>query len=110
MVFEDRLVDNKGEHTLANIKRYNICSAIFNFAAAWQDLRPSVLANFWKKLLEGENTETNFEGLEALDFLHMLECRGEVATSIADITDWLSELHLDPGYEILSEADIVSSV
>ena len=39
----------------------------------------------------------------------MLECGGEVATSIADVTDWLSELHLDPGYELLSEADIVSS-
>ena len=110
VVIEDGFVDNRGERTLANIKRYNIRSAIFNFAAAWQDLRPSVLANLWKKLLEGENTETNFEGIEAVDFLHMLECGGEVATSIADVTDWLSELHLDPGYELLSEADIVSSV
>ena len=65
--------------------QYNIRSAIFNFAAAWQDLRPSVLANSWKKLLEGENTETNFEGLETVDFLDILESR-EVATSIADIT------------------------
>ena len=96
VVIEDGFVDNRGERTLANIKRYNIRSAIFNFAAGWQDLRPSVLANSWKKLLEGENTETNFEGIEAVDFLHMLECRGEVATSIADVTDWLSELHLDP--------------
>ena len=72
--------------------------------AAWQ-----VLANSWKKLLKGENTETNFEGLEAEDFLHMLECR-EVATSVADVTDWLSELHLDSGYKLLSEANIVSSV
>ena len=110
VVIEDGFVDNRGERTLANIKRYNIRSAIFNFAAAWQDLRPSVLANSWKKLLEGENTETNFEGIEAVDFLHMLECGGEVAISIADVTDWLSELHLDPGYELLSEADIVSSV
>ena len=58
----------------------------------------------------GENIETNFEGLEAVDFLHKLKCGGEEATSIADVTDWLSELHLDPGYELLSEADIVLSV
>ena len=109
VVIEDGLVDNRGERTLANIKRYNIRSAIFNFAAAWQDLRPLVLANSWKKLLEGQNTDTNFEGLKAVGFLHTLDC-GEVATSIADVTDWLSELHLDPGYELLSEADIVSSV
>ena len=95
---------------MANIKRYNIRSVIFNFASAWQDLRPSVLANSWKKLLEGENTKTNFGAFEAVDFLHMLECGGEVGTSIADVTDWLSELHLDPGCELLSEADIVSSV
>ena len=109
VVIDDELVDNRGERTLANIKRYNIRSAIFNFAAAWQDLRPSVLANSWKKLLEDVNTETNFEGLEAGDFFHMLECE-QVSTSIADVTEWLSELHKDPGYELLSEAKIVSSV
>ena len=49
VVIEDGLVDNRGERTLANIKKYNIRSAIFNFAAAWQDLRPPVLANSWKK-------------------------------------------------------------
>ena len=72
VVIEDGLVDNRGERTLANMIRYNIRSAIFNFTAAWQDLRPSVLANSWKKLLKCENTETNFEGLEAVNFLHML--------------------------------------
>ena len=61
-------------------------------------------------MLEGKNTETNFKGLEAEDFLHMLKYGGEVATFIANVTDWLSELHLDPGYELLSETDIVSSV
>ena len=99
VVIEDGLVDNRVERTLANIKRYNIRMAVFNFASAWQGLRPSVLSNSWKKLLEGENTETNFEGLEAVDFLHMLECGGEVANSISDVTDKLSELHLDPGCE-----------
>ena len=110
MVIEDELVDSRGKRTLANIKRHNIRSAIFNVAAAWQNLRLSVLANSRKKLLEGENIETNFEGLEVVDFLHMLECGGEVATCIADVTVWLRELHLDPGYELLTEADIGSSV
>ena len=105
VVIKDGLVDNRGECTLANIKRYNIHLAIFNFAAARQDLKPSVSANSWKKLLEGENTETNCKGLEAVDFLYMLEC-GEVATSIADVTDWLCALHLDPGYKLLSETNI----
>ena len=38
-------VDIRGEHTLANIKNYNISSAIYNFAAAWQDLKVPVLSN-----------------------------------------------------------------
>ena len=109
VVIDDGLVENRGEHTLADIKRYNIHSAILSFVAAKQDLRPSILPNSWKKLLEGENTETNFKGLREVDFLHMLES-WEVATSIADITDWLSKLHLDPEYKLLFEADIVSSV
>ena len=40
----------------------------------------------------------------------MLECGGEVATAIADVSNWLSKLHLNPEYELLSEADIVLSV
>ena len=80
VVIKDGEVDNRGKRTLANIKRYNIRSAFFTFAVTfltWQNpLRPSVFANFWKKLLEGENTETNFEGLEAVDLHRMLECRG----------------------------------
>ena len=47
VVIEDGLSNNRGERTLANIKRCNIRSAIFNIAEAWQDLRPSIS---WKKL------------------------------------------------------------
>ena len=52
----------------------------------------------------------NFEGCQAEDFLGLLRRGGEVSTSIDGITDWLDELDLDPGYEVLSEADIVASV
>ena len=103
-------VDMRGERTLANIKNYNICSAIYNFAAAWQDLKVPVLSNSWKRLIADEDTEVNFEGCQAEDFLGLLRCGGEVSTSIDDITDWLDELDLDPGYEVLSEVDIVASV
>ena len=103
-------VDIRGERTLANIKNYNIRSAIYNFAAAWQDLKVPVLSNSWKRLIADEDTEVNFEGCQAEDFLGLLRLGGEVSTSIDDITDWLDELDLDPGYEVLSEADILASV
>ena len=103
-------VDIRGERTLANIKNYNIRSAIYNFAAAWQDFKVPVLSNSWKRLVADEDTEVNFEGCQAEDFLRMLQRGGEVSTSIEDVTDWLDELDLDPGYEVLSEADIVTSV
>ena len=95
---------------MANIKNYNIRSAIYNFAAAWQDLKVPVLSNSWKRLIADEDTEVNFEGCQAEDFLSLLRRGGEVSTSIDDITDWLDELDLDPGYEVLSEADIAASV
>ena len=103
-------VDIRGECTLANIKYYNIRSVIYNFAAAWQDLKVPVLSNSWKRLIADEDTEVIFEGCQAEDFLGLLRRGGEVSTSIDDITDWLDELDLDPGYEVLSEADIVASV
>ena len=52
----------------------------------------------------------NFKGCQVEDFLGLLWRGGEVSTSIDGITDWLDELDLDPGYEVLSEADIVASV
>ena len=90
-------VDNRGEHTLANIKNFNICSAIYNFTAAWQNLNASVFSNSWNKLIADRDTNVNFEGCQAEDFLHMLQCGGEVSTSIDEITNWLNELDLDPG-------------
>ena len=63
-----------------------------------------------KKLFADEDTEVNCEGWEAENFLHMLQRGGEVSTSIDDITDWLDEFNLDPANEVLSEADIVTSV
>ena len=40
----------------------------------------------------------------------MLQCGGEVSTSIDDITDRLDKLDLDPWYEVLTKVDIVTSV
>ena len=82
-------VDIRGERTLANIKNYNIRSAIYNFAAAWQDLKVPDLSNSWKRLIADEDTEVNFEGCQAEDFLGLLRRGGEVSISINDITDWL---------------------
>ena len=52
----------------------------------------------------------NFEGCQAKDFFHMLQRGGKVSTSIDDITDWLDELDVDPGYAVLTEVDIVTSL
>ena len=103
MVIEDdeTEVDIRGERTLANIKNYNIRSAIYNFTAAWQDLNVPVLSNSWKRLIADKDT---------VRFLGLLRRGGEISTSIDDITDWLDKFDLDPGYEVLSEADIVASV
>ena len=68
VVVEDGLVDNKGERTLANLKRHNIRSAIFIFTAEWQDLRPSVLVSSWKNCLRVKTQKLTLKDLRQQTF------------------------------------------
>ena len=69
----------------------------------------SVLANSWNKLRKNKKVNTEYERFEATDFCRILHAGGKVAISIDDVSDWLDEPHLDPGYEVLNQADIVAS-
>lgn len=50
VVTEDDLENytwSQHEHTLWNIKKYNLKSAIFNTANSWKELKITTLANSW---------------------------------------------------------------
>ncbi|XP_076048822.1 uncharacterized protein LOC143029777 isoform X2 [Oratosquilla oratoria] len=109
---EEQDLDNntRGLHTLENIKKYTIKSAIFNFANSWKDLKISTLANSWKKLLIDVEPDYDFEGLEATDFHYMLQCAGETEVTLENVQDWLDENDNEPGHQILSAEEIVAEV
>ncbi|KAK3880961.1 hypothetical protein Pcinc_014611 [Petrolisthes cinctipes] len=68
----DETADTRGERTKANIKAYNIRSALYNLAYSWADVKVVSLANYWKPLLTGEDIDADFEGFEANDFHKLL--------------------------------------
>ena len=102
--------DNRGAQTLANIKAYNIRSAIFNMAYSWSDIKISTLANSWKKLLMDEEVEADFVGFEAEDLQRQLQTAGEVGPSVDDVRDWLDEQESDPGFQVLGESEIAEAI
>ena len=76
----DEEEDTRGKRTLENIESYNLRSAIFNWAAAWKDMKESTFSGAWKKLLEGTDADVDFSGFDAADFHHHLDREG-VATA-----------------------------
>ncbi|XP_050705146.1 tigger transposable element-derived protein 7-like [Eriocheir sinensis] len=57
--------DTRAQRTIANLKRYNLKTAIYNLENAWKQVPPSTLANAWNPLLRGhEDMREVFEGFD----------------------------------------------
>ena len=102
--------DTRGQRTLSNIKNYNIKSASYNIASAWNYVKMTTLSNSWKKLMLDEDLDLDFDGLEPNDFHQALLRAGEIEVSVEDVEDWLVENDSDPGYQLLSTEEIAESV
>ncbi|XP_042230039.1 tigger transposable element-derived protein 7-like [Homarus americanus] len=107
---DDDVNNTRGICTLANIKKYNLKSAIFNFAAAWKDVKISTLDNSWKKLLLDTEPELDFEGFEVTNFHCVLHHGRENNKTMEDVETWLEENEGDPGYQLLLAEEIADVV
>ena len=108
---EDEEEDTRRQRTLANLKAYNLKSAIFNIFSAWKDITQSTLMNAWNPLLKGmEDVTGDFTGFEVKDFKAVLHGSGESGPIDDDVEDWLVEDEGDPGYELLSNREITDSL
>lgn len=107
---EDNAEDTRGQRTLQNLKCYNLKSTIFNFAAAWKEVKEQTLKNGWKNLFDGQDADIDLEGLEVSDFCRTIHNNigGEVAEE--DILEWLEVDEGDPGYNIMTESEIADEV
>jgi hypothetical protein len=56
--------DTRGVRTLQNLHGCIIKSAIFNFAAAWKEMKTTTLANGWTKLSEDTEPVNDFKSFE----------------------------------------------
>ncbi|KAG7172736.1 Tigger transposable element-derived protein 7-like 55 [Homarus americanus] len=99
----------RGQRTLANIKKYDLKSAIFNFAASWKDVKISTLASSWKKLPLYTELEPNFEGFKVMDFHQILHLGGEKNITMENVETWLEENGGDPGYRMLLAEEITDA-
>uniref|UniRef100_A0A0P4WKS8 DDE-1 domain-containing protein n=1 Tax=Scylla olivacea TaxID=85551 RepID=A0A0P4WKS8_SCYOL len=95
---------------LTNIKNYSLKAAIFNFADAWRDMPQSTLTNSWKRLLSNSDVQWEMEGIEVADFLKTFTAVGRTGVTESIVFAWLEEDEVDPGYQMLTEEEIVKDV
>jgi hypothetical protein len=81
---------------LKNLRGYSIKSTIFNFAAAWKEMKTMTLANGWTKLLRNTGPENDLKGFETSDF-HTIIKRAGYDGSESDVEHWLDKEDGDPG-------------
>ena len=101
-------LDTRGARTLENLRRYDIKSAIFNWAGAWKDVPITTLENAWSSLLRGTEIDCKFEGFEVHDFHRRFVNAGDEVPA-DDVMEWLDHDGGDPGYQMLSDAEIAST-
>ncbi|KAG7158685.1 Tigger transposable element-derived protein 7-like 12, partial [Homarus americanus] len=77
------------------LNKQSVCSCVFYLARAWKNMKQSTLQNCW---------------FENDDFHARLHLAGEHQVCSNDIREWLEADDGDPGYQILSEAEIAASV
>lgn len=107
---KDNEEDTRGQRTLQNLKSYSLKSAIFNFAAAWKEVKMQTLENGWKNLLDDEDAELDLEGLEVTDYCRTIQNIGVEEAAEEDVLQWLEEDEGDPGYHIMTESEIADEV
>ena len=108
------LQDQAGKPVIECIKNINIKDVVYMSAAAWDDTSALTLTRSWKKLLaseiatesdqQPEDTDAREEGVEALakQLDHNL--------SDEDISNWMKEDSNDPGYQLLTDEEIIQQV
>jgi hypothetical protein len=94
---------------LQNFHGYSIKSAIFNFAAAWKEMKTMTSANGWTKLLQDTEPENDFKGFETSNFNIIIKRAGD-DNSESDTEQRLDNDNGDPGYQTLSQEETAESV
>ncbi|KAG7175335.1 Tigger transposable element-derived protein 7-like 62, partial [Homarus americanus] len=105
---DDKDENTGGQRTLQSLRKYDIEAAIFNWAAAWKDVKVLTLANSWKKLIQDVDHVDDFEEFEVADYNYNLKA-GEDTITEENVLKWLHSDENDPGFQLMAEEEIAAS-
>lgn len=126
------LEDQEGRSIIEFVKKINMKDVVYMSAAAWEDIPASTLLRSWNKLLRNPSIHASSTSEEGESQSNTEQSQGTsepTATSSddsgsceslvrqldknltdEDVTSWLYEDSADPGYQLLSDEDIIDQV
>ena len=106
--------DQEGKSMIDFVKSISIKDVVYMSAAAWDDIPVLTLAKSWQKLLGGagqvhdtdemtSSSEDQSDELTCEELIHRVDC----SLSDDNIEKWISGDANNPGYQLLTEEEIV---
>ena len=105
------LLDQEGDSMISFVKKINVKDVIYMTAKAWDDIPPLTLSKSWLKLLGthheiSEVSDGNDQDQTCEDLARQLDSN----LSDSDISEWIGADGFDPGYQILTDQDIIEQI
>ena len=108
------LQDQAGQSVIECIKSINIKDVVYMSAAAWDDIPALTLTRSWNKLLASDKaTESDQQPEDADAHKQSVEALAKELDhnlSDEDIINWMKEDSSDPGYQLLTDKEIIQQV
>lgn len=110
-----RLLLGDEEGAISTVKKLNLKDCVYMIAESWDNVKPQTLEKGWKKLLSTNPSENVSEDpVPTDDVAEILEMTQNVPElqqcDSHDVSEWLQEDADDPGFHLLSDAEIVDSL
>ena len=112
MLLKLLLLDLEGDSMITFVKKINVKDAIYMSAAAWDDTPSLTSSKLRLKLLctghgiSGEASDDSAQYQTCEDLAKQLDNN----LSDSDISDWVGADSSDPGYQVLTDQDIIEQV
>ena len=105
------LLDQEGDSMIAFVKKINVKDAIYMTAAAWDDIPSLTLSKSWLKLLgTGHGISETSDNSAQDQTCEELAKQLDTNLSDSDISDWIGTDSCDPGYQVLTDQEIIEQV
>ena len=114
------LEDKEGRSIIDFVKSINIKDVVYTIATAWDEVPAMTIIKSWHNLLAKDGaSDRNTEASQPMPTVESDDQDGscemlirELDSSLTDndISSWLDSDSSDPGYQLLSDEDIISSI